>query len=232
MKNKKIEIQPEPIKKSNKYRIIGWLLIFTVAGFSAWSANNHMKVQARIKQYETTMNKRIYSACGCVDEEGTYATITDWKDSDPELKGFPKDPETGRLGPIKDRKGNIVKELPNGYPGIKDQHIPFIRGFRYADGYGESFCIPCAKAEDQYQINICNSRHLYVNMTITYSTEKIDIENIDEANPALVAEIPNQESEQEILRQQQEVWVGEMQQSGGFPKNKSSSDEPRSKQSY
>jgi hypothetical protein len=46
-------------------------------------------------------------------------------------------------------------------------------------------------------------------MTITYSTEKIDIENIDEANPALVREIPSQESDEEILRQQTE-WTGMM----------------------
>ena len=166
------------------------------------------------------MNKRIYSACGCVDEEGTYATWTDWKDSDPEFKGLPKDPETGHFMPLKDRNGKIIKDVPAGYPGTKDMHIPFIRGFRFSDGYGESFCFPCAKAEDQYQINICNSRHLYVNMTITHSTEKIDIENIDEANPALVREIPDQESEEEILRQQQTEWVGMMQESGDFQKRK------------
>ena len=217
MKKKKIttEIKPMQTKKSYKRFIIPVISIIALA-WIAYAVKNHIEVRSRIKQYEMTMNKRTYSACGVVDEEGTYATITDWKEDDPELRGFPIEDGTGMRLPIKDHFGNIIKDLPPGYPGIKDMKIPFIRGFRWSDGYGASNCIPCAKANVQEEINICNSRYLYINMSIGDSNEKIDIENIDEANPALVMEIPDQESDEEILQQQAKGWSGEMGKSGAF----------------
>lgn len=208
----------------------------TTSGIGIWRQyRGYIGNKRAIAHYESIMNKRIYSACGCVDEEGTYATITYWDENDPELKGLERDSETGEYLPIKDRNGNIIKEPPAVWLGeIKHMHIPFIRGFRYSDGYGVSRCFPCAKAEDQYQINICNSKHLYANITISdgETTEKIDIENVDEANPSLVVEIPDQESEEEILRQQAEVWGTEMQKAGAFPRQENTQEVNNDRKSY
>ena len=156
MKRKKKEINQEiPIKISfyNTYKnkINISMLLIVLSIFGGWRFYIYTKAKEGIKQYETMMNKREYHACLFVDEDGV--TVTYYSANDPN----------------------------QDHKGIDTMHIPMIRAFYWTDGYGESKPIPCREAKTQEEINICNSRYLYLHLDTG-----IIPDDIDGANPALV----------------------------------------------
>ena len=206
-----------------------WILgvLILVAGSGGWAGyDHHRKVQADIRQYETAMNKEIYSPCAVIDEEGTskYATTTYWDENDPELKGFPREEGTGMYLPMKDKNGKM-KEPPTSFAGeIKDEHFAYIRGSYASDGYGQSRCIPCSKVIKQEQVNICNDKNAYYEL----NNEQM-IDDLNDVDPSLIKEIPNQQSEEEITDQQSRVWTDAMTKAQyGTNKETQKLHEPRS----
>jgi hypothetical protein len=178
-------------KKSNKYQIIGWFLIFIAGAAGTW--DGYGKISG-IKKYETDMNKRIYSPCSAIDEIGDskYTTTTSWHEDDPELKGFPREEETGKYLPIKDKNGKI-KEPPTSFLGeIKDQHIAFLRGFSYEDEYGVSGCESCSKAKTPEEISICNDKEAYYKINKEYK-----IDDLDDVDPSLISKDNTKNNSQE-----------------------------------
>jgi hypothetical protein len=131
-----------------------------------------------IRNYEAMMNEKTYEPCAFVDEDGV--AFEDWNEGedggipDPELAGLPRNEYTGKLEPLRDKNGKIIKDLPAGYPGPKSMKIPFVRGYHEADGYGVSRCMPCYKATDDGALKICNDRSQYTKINEEYQLSDLD----------------------------------------------------------
>lgn len=96
------------------------------------------KVNQGIKAYEAEMSKETYYPCSFVDEDGVQ--IEDYTEEE--------------------------SSKNEEHRGIKNMHIPFVRGFYVADGYGQSPCYPCIKAESKEQVAVCNDRYGYTKLDI------------------------------------------------------------------
>jgi hypothetical protein len=187
---KKLKVTEEsefiPFYKKHTETIIIVLMITCSAGFGIWRLNNHLKLKTMADQYQKVMDKRAYEPCAFVDEEGVEIETYSEKES----------------------------EKDDSQRGIKSMHIPFLRGYSWSDGYGASNCIPCSKAKDQIEINICNDKNSYYKIS-----QEFKIDDLDKINPSLVAEIQGQESNEDIFREQNRVWTREMETAQGVKTN-------------
>jgi len=137
------------------------IIINTISVLVIFLAARHGWTRYVVNKYEAEVAKEYRcETCLFVDEEG--GTFTEWdEENDSEFIGLKRNEDTGDFEPRRDWRGDIIQDVPAGYPGTKSLHIPMIRGFKEIDFYGEALCQPCRDAKTKEAIQACNDRSAY-----------------------------------------------------------------------